>query len=179
MKITLCTCALDGKKSSRLLTPVNDTCNVRLGGGGHVQRRERKLAAVLGGDDDEKRPVPEARPAPTLVCTVAGDLPVRPGCVSVHRDDDRLPRPAEHGPAVAGHRAQELALVTRRLRLMRIYEIKQRLGVKRQRADQLTRRPGFPEPVDTLKSGRVWLEDEVEAWIREHRTNLPNQPPVA
>jgi predicted DNA-binding transcriptional regulator AlpA len=52
---------------------------------------------------------------------------------------------------------------------MGTYEISQRIGISRQRVHQLADQPGFPEPVDVLQSGRVWLEEEVEAWISAHR----------
>ncbi len=42
-------------------------------------------------------------------------------------------------------------------------------GVGAARADQLTRRPGFPEPVATLPSGRIWDEDQVAEWIKKNR----------
>ena len=40
------------------------------------------------------------------------------------------------------------------------------LGVSRQRVSQLCAAPDFPAPEAELASGRVWLRDEVEAWIR-------------
>nr|WP_255354753.1 helix-turn-helix domain-containing protein [Frankia sp. R43] len=42
------------------------------------------------------------------------------------------------------------------------------LGVSRQRADELTRRAGFPEP---LTSGRMraWDRDAVERWLDDQR----------
>jgi predicted DNA-binding transcriptional regulator AlpA len=48
-------------------------------------------------------------------------------------------------------------------------EIKNRLNVCRQRVQQLARRDDFPEPYQELIMGRVWLESEVEAWIRNYR----------
>lgn len=44
-------------------------------------------------------------------------------------------------------------------------EIQKRLGVSRQWAAQLTNRKGFPDPIAELAIGKVWLADEVEAWI--------------
>ncbi|MGH9111591.1 MAG: helix-turn-helix transcriptional regulator [Acidimicrobiales bacterium] len=46
-------------------------------------------------------------------------------------------------------------------------EIAALLGVSRQRVDQLTRTPGFPEPTASLAIGRVWERSDVEAWARE------------
>jgi predicted DNA-binding transcriptional regulator AlpA len=56
---------------------------------------------------------------------------------------------------------------------MGAWEIQQALGLARTRAREIMHRKGFPDPVDdTLRMGAVWYEDEVMAWIREHR------PPV-
>lgn len=55
-------------------------------------------------------------------------------------------------------------------RLGGISEISERTGRPRpvvcNWADRATR--GFPQAVATLKSGRVWDMDEVEAWLRRH-----------
>ncbi len=48
-------------------------------------------------------------------------------------------------------------------------EIAERLGVVRQRVYQLVTRKGFPDPIAVLSMGQVWLADDVEAWITEHR----------
>ncbi len=48
-------------------------------------------------------------------------------------------------------------------------EIADRLGVVRQRVYQLVNRKGFPDPIAALSMGQVWLADDVEAWIIEHR----------
>lgn len=53
--------------------------------------------------------------------------------------------------------------------LMGTAEICARLGVSRQRVQQLTARPDWPAPVATLRSGRIYRAEDVEAWIREHR----------
>lgn len=53
-----------------------------------------------------------------------------------------------------------------RLDLMGTTEIAERLGVSRQRADQLSRTDGFPEPVAEIAAGRIWLREEVEQWGR-------------
>nr|WP_043516052.1 MULTISPECIES: hypothetical protein [unclassified Actinoplanes] len=45
-------------------------------------------------------------------------------------------------------------------------EIAVRLGVSRQRIQQLADRDDFPAPFQELKMGRVWWEQEVEEWIR-------------
>lgn len=48
-------------------------------------------------------------------------------------------------------------------------EIEDRLGVSRQRVQQLTARPDWPAPYDELAMGKVWRIEDVEAWIRVHR----------
>ncbi|MBB4738299.1 putative DNA-binding transcriptional regulator AlpA [Actinoplanes octamycinicus] len=47
-------------------------------------------------------------------------------------------------------------------------EITKRLGVSRQRVQQLTHRDDFPAPYDELSLGRIWLASDVELWIRQH-----------
>lgn len=51
-------------------------------------------------------------------------------------------------------------------------ELGARLRVSRQRLAEITARADFPEPIDHLRSGRVWLKADVERWIRKHRPNL-------
>lgn len=53
--------------------------------------------------------------------------------------------------------------------LMGVAEIAERLGVSKQRAEQLTRTDRFPKPVSTLASGRIWRQRDVERWIAKHR----------
>lgn len=61
-------------------------------------------------------------------------------------------------------------VATKPVRLMGAHEVRVRLGsVSRQRAYQLTSRADFPAPVSDLKQGKVWLADDVEAWVRVHR----------
>lgn len=56
------------------------------------------------------------------------------------------------------------------LRLVGTSEIRRLLGgVSKQRAYEISRRAGFPEPVAVLDSGRIWLAEDVERWIAEHR----------
>lgn len=60
-----------------------------------------------------------------------------------------------------------------RLRLMGTHEIRVRLGgISRQRVYELTMRRTFPEPVAELAQGKVWLAEDVERWIAEHRREL-------
>lgn len=57
-------------------------------------------------------------------------------------------------------------------RLMGLQEIEKRLGVSRQRVHQLTEQASFPAAYDVIKAGRIWLAEDIEAWIaaREART---------
>lgn len=57
--------------------------------------------------------------------------------------------------------------------LMGQAEIADRLGVSRQRVQQLVARPDWPKPYVTLAMGKVWKTDDVEAWISEHRPADP------
>ncbi|WP_436519590.1 helix-turn-helix transcriptional regulator [Actinoplanes sp. HUAS TT8] len=50
-------------------------------------------------------------------------------------------------------------------RLMGAREIGERLGVCRQRIQQLSERDDFPEPFQALSMGRVWWECDVEVWV--------------
>jgi predicted DNA-binding transcriptional regulator AlpA len=60
-------------------------------------------------------------------------------------------------------------MVSRPVRLVGAHEIRELLGVTRQRVYQLARGDGFPSPVATLAQGKIWLIDDIEAWIGEHR----------
>lgn len=55
-------------------------------------------------------------------------------------------------------------------------EIADRLGVTRQRAHVISRQKGFPEPYDVLTMGSVWRIEDVEAWIRENRHAVAEDP---
>jgi predicted DNA-binding transcriptional regulator AlpA len=56
------------------------------------------------------------------------------------------------------------------IRLVGAHEIRMRLGgISRQRVYQLTGRADFPAPVADLAQGKVWLADDVEAWIAGRR----------
>ncbi len=58
------------------------------------------------------------------------------------------------------------------IRLMGPQEIQHRLGKSRQWTAQLINRKGFPDPVAVLGVGSIWLADDVEAWIQQHRPDL-------
>lgn len=61
-------------------------------------------------------------------------------------------------------------------RLYGTSEIADRLGVTRQRAHVITRQKGFPDTYEDLVMGSVWRIEDVEAWIREHRPELGQDP---
>ena len=49
--------------------------------------------------------------------------------------------------------------------LVGINEVAEMLGVSRTRADQLSRRPSFPEPKVRHARVRLWEEKDVQAWM--------------
>jgi len=51
-------------------------------------------------------------------------------------------------------------------------EIRERLGVSRQRAYIIIGRRGFPAPWVKLARGNVWRSTDVEAWIRANRPEI-------
>ena len=57
--------------------------------------------------------------------------------------------------------------------LMGQAEIADRLGVTRQRVQQLIAKPNWPEPFDVLAMGKVWWIKDIDDWIREHRPDIP------
>jgi prophage regulatory protein len=63
--------------------------------------------------------------------------------------------------------------------LMGAGEIRDRLGgISRQRVQQLITRPSFPKPYDVLQMGKVWLIEDVERWIAEHRKDIADMEPT-
>jgi predicted DNA-binding transcriptional regulator AlpA len=55
-------------------------------------------------------------------------------------------------------------------------EIRDRLGYSRQHTTVLINSKGFPDPVVELAMGRIWLAEDVEQWITEHRPQLAEEP---
>lgn len=55
---------------------------------------------------------------------------------------------------------------------MGVTEIKDRLGVSRNRASIIAYRHDFPRPRWVLAMGNVWWADDVERWIAEHRPDI-------
>ena len=54
-------------------------------------------------------------------------------------------------------------------RLVGAHEIRDMLGVSRQRVYQLAGQSDFPKPVATLAQGKIWAVDDVQKWIDDHR----------
>lgn len=55
----------------------------------------------------------------------------------------------------------------KKLDLVGVTEVKEMLGVSRQRVHQLVRdHEDFPEPIAELASGRIWLRRDIEQWAR-------------
>jgi hypothetical protein len=51
-------------------------------------------------------------------------------------------------------------------------ELRNALGVSRQRIQQITGRPDFPPPRWTLAAGRLWVTVHVLVWLAEHRPDV-------
>ncbi len=84
-----------------------------------------------------------------------------------------------HAHSVIIYSVRVVAAGRRDIRLMGSAEIGRALGnVGRARVYQITQRRNFPEPIARLEMGFVWLAEDVEAWIRQHRPHL-NQDPEA
>ena len=61
------------------------------------------------------------------------------------------------------------------LRLVDAHEVRELLRVSRQRVYQLAGRDDFPAPVAKLGQGKIWLRDDIEAWMHAQRTR-PGRP---
>ena len=59
--------------------------------------------------------------------------------------------------------------------LMGQAEIADRLGVTRQRVQQLIARADWPKPFEVLAMGKVWRTEDVEAWIKANRPEIADQ----
>lgn len=67
-----------------------------------------------------------------------------------------------------------MIVTMQRLQLVGAAELVTLFGVSRKRAYDLSRHPGFPEPVADLVMGKVWDLADVEKWAeRKGRTLLP------
>ncbi|WP_250034938.1 helix-turn-helix transcriptional regulator [Paractinoplanes maris] len=56
--------------------------------------------------------------------------------------------------------------------LMGAGEIRRRLGISRQRVQQIITRKDFPDPYQELEMGKVWDAVDVERWIATYRPQL-------
>jgi predicted DNA-binding transcriptional regulator AlpA len=90
--------------------------------------------------------------------TIEGDTP-RHNVLGTPRHGVGLIKPAK-ATAFGAHRVLGAA------------EIREGLGVSRQRVQQLIGRPDFPEPHDTLAMGKVWLRQDIERWARARQMRL-------
>ncbi|WP_322778264.1 DNA-binding protein [Frankia sp. Cas4] len=54
-------------------------------------------------------------------------------------------------------------------------DIAARLTITSERARQLTHRPDFPPPVQTVRHIRAWRMADIEAWITRHRPKQAEQ----
>lgn len=58
-----------------------------------------------------------------------------------------------------------------------ISEVAALLGVSRQRAAQIAAdHSDFPQPIAQLRSGRIWEEAAVRAWVVAHPDRRPGRP---
>ena len=67
------------------------------------------------------------------------------------------------------------------LRLAGLAEVGELLGVSRRTATRYTNRKDFPTPVARLRSGPVWLEQDILAWAKTlpiARGRPPSTQPV-
>ncbi|MEU4239707.1 AlpA family phage regulatory protein [Actinoplanes sp. NPDC026619] len=55
------------------------------------------------------------------------------------------------------------------IRLAGAHEVRELLGVSRQRVYQLAARSDFPKPVATLAQGKLWLLGDIERWLADRR----------
>jgi predicted DNA-binding transcriptional regulator AlpA len=56
-----------------------------------------------------------------------------------------------------------------------VREIANALGVSKQRASQLVRQKGFPDPVAMIGDREGWRPRDVTAWIRRNRATQPTE----
>ncbi|BCY08934.1 AlpA family transcriptional regulator [Actinoplanes sp. L3-i22] len=73
---------------------------------------------------------------------------------------------------MAGDEARPVGNASLQPRLMGSREIAERLGLCRQRVQQLAERADFPAPYQELRMGRIWWQSEVETWIRGWRSGV-------
>jgi len=62
------------------------------------------------------------------------------------------------------------------LKLAGLAEVAELLGVSRRTATRYTSRSDFPEPVARLRSGPVWLENDVLDWAKGSPIRIGRPP---
>jgi prophage regulatory protein len=62
-------------------------------------------------------------------------------------------------------------MTAKSVRLMGAHEILRLGGVSRQRAYQITSRADFPKEIADLAQGKVWSTEDVEGWMKIHRSD--------
>jgi prophage regulatory protein len=60
--------------------------------------------------------------------------------------------------------------------LASLAEIGEMLHVPKRTVQRYAERPDFPEPIDRLATGRVWLRADVQAWGKAHLPLPPGRP---
>ncbi len=61
--------------------------------------------------------------------------------------------------------------------LAQIAEVAQALGVSKRSAARYVGLPGFPAPIDTLSTGRVWVRADVVKWGKKNLPLPTGRPP--
>jgi prophage regulatory protein len=64
----------------------------------------------------------------------------------------------------------------RPLRLAGAHEVRDLLGISRQRVYQLAAKADFPRPIAVLAQGKVWVIDDIEEWVAKYRLRNPRRP---
>jgi predicted DNA-binding transcriptional regulator AlpA len=62
------------------------------------------------------------------------------------------------------------------MRLAGAHEVRELLGVSRQRVYQLAAGSDFPKPIAVLAQGKIWLIDDIQEWIAKHRLPAAKRP---
>jgi predicted DNA-binding transcriptional regulator AlpA len=61
------------------------------------------------------------------------------------------------------------AVVPSGVKLLRLVDIAELLGVTKQRADQLRQHSDFPLPIGTWSRGDLWAAADVRRWARSYK----------
>jgi predicted DNA-binding transcriptional regulator AlpA len=64
------------------------------------------------------------------------------------------------------------------IRLAGAHEVRELLGVSRQRVYQLAARADFPKPIATLAQGKLWLLGDIEQWMTARRLPRARRKPL-